>query len=129
MDMEIRFTGGMKISALYNGFEHRTDQPPEYDGEGSAPEPLDLFFVAIGTCSANSVLGFCRSRDIPTDNVRFVLKVEKGDDGKTVRKLHQEIHLPADFPEKYRDVVVRSLRSCSVRKYLNNPPEIETVTI
>ena len=43
MNMEIRFPGGLVVSAELKGFTVRTDQSPAHGGTGSAPEPFDLY--------------------------------------------------------------------------------------
>ena len=35
-----------------------------------------------------------------------------------------EILLPADFPDKYREAVVRAANQCAVKKLMENPPAI-----
>jgi ribosomal protein S12 methylthiotransferase accessory factor len=41
-----------------------------------------------------------------------------------VEKIIITIKLPVDFPEKYKDAVVRAAESCSVKKHLAAPPQI-----
>ncbi|MCK5331318.1 MAG: osmotically inducible protein OsmC, partial [Candidatus Marinimicrobia bacterium] len=62
MDMKITFPGGKKINAEYNGQIIKTDQAVASGGNGSAPEPFDLFLASIGTCAGIYVLGFCQQR-------------------------------------------------------------------
>ncbi len=129
MEMEITFGGGKKVGALYKGFTHATDQPPEDGGEGSAPEPLDLFFVALSTCTAYTMLSFCQSRKIETDGMEVRVKLEMGEDGKKVARVRHELRLPEDFPPKYAKAMVRAAGTCSVKRYLKDPPEVETVVV
>ncbi len=42
-----------------------------------------------------------------------------------VEKIMIDINLPPDFPEKYKAAVVKSAQSCSVKKFLDAPPEIQ----
>jgi len=51
MEMEITFPGGKKVNSTYKGFTVETDQPKDEGGDGSAPEPYDLFLSSIGTCT------------------------------------------------------------------------------
>jgi len=51
MVMEIRFPGGKKVEALFDGFTVNTDQSVADGGAGSAPSPLDLFLTSIVTCT------------------------------------------------------------------------------
>jgi ribosomal protein S12 methylthiotransferase accessory factor len=45
-----------------------------------------------------------------------------------VRKVEIEIQMPPEFPEKYRESLVRSAELCAVKKHLEHPPEFEVYT-
>ena len=64
MQMDIRFPGGKKVDAVYKGFTVKTDQPRGEGGDGSAPEPFDLFLASIGTCAGIYALSFCQARGV-----------------------------------------------------------------
>ena len=68
-EMTVRFDGGKRITADYNGFQIATDQAPDSGGDGSAPEPYDLFLASLATCAGIYVLNFCDRRNIPTDGI------------------------------------------------------------
>lgn len=129
MFMEIRFGGGRKIDVELKGHVHRTDQKPEYGGEGSAPEPVDLFFASIGACTASTLLGFCRSREIPTEGLRVTARMEMDEAGERVARIVHEVRLPDALPEKYEPAILRAAESCSVKRYLKDPPVVETVRV
>jgi putative redox protein len=124
MDMEIVFPGGQKVDTLYKGFTIRTDQPKHAGGEGSAPAPFDLFLASLGTCTGIYVLNFCQERSIPADRIRLVLNTERNRQTRMIRKIKIEIQLPAGFPAKYKEAVVKAAELCTVTKHLFNPPEM-----
>jgi putative redox protein len=128
MDMEIIFTGGQKVDARYKGFTIRTDQPKHAGGEGSAPAPFDLFLASLGTCTGIYVLDFCQERGIPKEGIKLVLKKERERGSRMIRKINIEIRLPAAFPAKYKDAVVRAAELCTVTKHLFDPPEMVVKT-
>ena len=129
MNMEITFAGGRKVDVSFKGFAHKTDQPPDHGGDGSAPEPLDLFFASIGACTASAILGFCRSREIDTDEIRVTASFTTDESGERVEKISHQVHLPETFPAKYVKAIARIAGTCSVKRYLADPPEIETVAV
>jgi ribosomal protein S12 methylthiotransferase accessory factor len=47
---------------------------------------------------------------------------------KAVDEVDLEIQVPEDFPEKYRDSLVRSAELCAVKKHLERPPEFDVYT-
>jgi putative redox protein len=125
MYMEISFSGGKKVEAKYGGFTIETDQPVVDGGSGSAPSPLDLFLASIGTCTGYYVLSFCLKNNIPTENIRITVHFKRNLETHLVENIHIAIHIPKDFPEKYKNAVVKSADVCSVKKHLQNPPMIE----
>ncbi len=127
MDMEIISAGGKKVNALYKGFVIMSDQSEEYGGEGSAPEPFDMFLASIGTCSGINVVVFCQKRGIPTENIKLIIRFERNSDTRMIEKISIEIQLPPEFPEKYKNAVIRAVDLCSVKKHMFTPPEFEII--
>jgi ribosomal protein S12 methylthiotransferase accessory factor len=125
MDMIITFPGGKKVNALYKGFAIKTDQTMNEGGEGSAPEPFSLFLTSIGTCTGIYVLNFCQSRNIPTDDLKMILKKEKNNETHMIDKIKIEIFIPDNFPNKYKDALIKTANLCSVKKHLEKPPAID----
>lgn len=128
MEMKIRFPGNKKVSADFGGFTVMTDQPKEAGGDGTAPAPFDLFLASLGTCAGIFVLSFCRKRDIPTEGLEIVQKAEWDDVKHLVTKVTLEIKLPAGFPEKYRDSLIKTAELCTVKRHLHAPPSFEILT-
>ena len=127
MEFDITFPGGKRVDAQINGWSIATDQAPRSGGEGSAPEPYMLFLASLGTCAGIYVLGFCQSRELPTDGLRITQHLEW--EGHKLSKVRFDIHLPEGFPEKYRDAVVRAAEMCAVKRALEDPPLFETRTL
>lgn len=128
MEMEITFPGGARVDARYNGFTINTDQPPQGGGEGSAPTPFDLFLASIGTCAGIYVLGFCRQRGIPTEDIRLRQSLELNPGTRMIKGVNLDIDLPAAFPEQYAPALIRSAELCAVKKHLEKPPAFNIQT-
>jgi putative redox protein len=126
MDMEIFFPGDKKVHARYKGFLIETDQPEASGGGGSAPAPFDLFLASLGTCAGFYVLTFLEQRGLPVEGAGIVMSHERDPQTKLVSKIALEIKLPAGFPDKYRDAVVRAAETCAVKRQLDTPPAFET---
>ncbi len=119
MDMTIGFPGGDRVDASFNGLTVATSQ------DGTAPAPFELFLASIGTCAGIYVSRFCRQRGLPAEGIRLRQHVTWSPSEHRVTRIELSIELPADFPEAYRDAVVRSAQLCAVKKHLERPPEIE----
>lgn len=124
MEMIIDFPGGARVDAHFGEFVVPTDQPPRGGGEGSAPTPFLTFLSTIGTCAGIYVLGFCRQRGIPTDDIRLVQRMRADPMTGMVVDVQVTIELPESFPAKYADAVVRAAEQCAVKKHFEHPPVI-----
>jgi putative redox protein len=121
-DVKVTFPGGVRVQADYKGFKVLTDQPAYAGGEGSAPSPFDLFLVSLATCAGYFVVAFCRERGIPIADGGVALKVERNPETRMIAKIAINIDLPAGFPEKYRNAVVKAADICTVKSLILNPP-------
>jgi putative redox protein len=126
---DITFSGNKKIDAHFRGFTINSDQPLSDSGDNTAPSPFELFLASIGMCAGFYIVSFCQSRSIPTDNISMTQTVVRDDKTHRVEKVMIDINIPPDFPEKYKDAVIKAAQSCSVKKFLDAPPEIQIVAI
>jgi uncharacterized OsmC-like protein len=124
-DIKVTFPGGKRVDAFYKGFHIETDQPVYQGGEGTAPAPFDLFMASIATCAGIYVLSFCQNRNIPTENLALTMRSERNPDTKKIEQIFIDIHLPAGFPEKYTNAVIKSVNGCAVKVHMQNPPLFE----
>lgn len=118
MDMEIAFPGGKRVDAIYDNFTIKTDQSVRYGGEGSAPEPFDLFLASLGTCAGIYVLSFCQHHDLPAEGIKLIQTAERNPETRMFDSVNIDIRVPADFPQKYRKALVRSAEQCAVKKHI-----------
>lgn len=123
MNLKVKFPGGLAVNAEYGPFEIPTNQ------DGTAPPPFALFLASIGTCAGIYVLSFCKQRGLPTDGLEINQNMETDPFTRLIKKMTLDIHLPAGFPEKYKDAVIRSADQCAVKKHMIDPPEFEINTI
>jgi putative redox protein len=124
MDLEIRFPGGARVDAEFEGFVVHTDQPASGGGEASAPTPFELFLASIGACAGIYVLGFLRQRNLPTQGLRLIQRVHSNRATGMVEDIAIDILVPEGFPEKYLPAMIRSAELCAVKKHLEHPPNI-----
>ena len=129
MEMVIDFPGGARVDAHFGPYTVMTDQPPQGGGEGSAPTPFALFLASLGTCAGIYVLGFCRQRGLPTEGIRINQRMGHDPATGKMNRVDMDIQVPADFPEKYHEALIRAASQCAVKKQLENPPVIEVKTV
>jgi putative redox protein len=128
MEMEVTFPGGARVDASFDGLTVHTDQPPQAGGEGTAPTPFDTFLASIATCAGIYVLGFLRTRGLPTEGVRLVQRPVRDPASGMVSRVEIEILVPAAFPEKFLPALIRSAEQCAVKKHLAQPPAFDITT-
>jgi len=124
MEMTINFPGNKRVTSTYKGFTVETDQPASEGGNGSAPEPYDLFLSSMGTCAGVYIVYFCESRNIPTEGLSMTLRFERNEKSHLMETITMDILLPPGFPEKYRKAVIRAAQMCTVKRNLEQPPQI-----
>ena len=124
MEMIIDFPGGSRVDAHFGSFTVATDQPPI----ASAPSPFEVFLSSIGTCAGIYVLGFCKQRNLPTEGIRIVERINHNRSTGMVETIDLEIQVPESFPEKYRASLIHSAELCAVKKHLEKPPKFDITT-
>ena len=123
--LEVTFPGGKKVDAKIGKFVIKTDQAVWAGGEGSAPEPFQLFLASIATCAGIYALSFCQSRKINTEGMFLTMECEWDKERKRYRKFSINLKLPEGFPPKYKGAVIKSMDLCAVKKHMIEPPEFE----
>lgn len=124
MEIVVDFPGGSRVDAHFGNFTIPTDQPPI----ASAPTPFAVFLSSIGTCAGIYVLGFCKQRGLPADDIHIVQHIHSNPLNGMVDQIDLEIQVPSTFPEKYRESLIRSAELCAVKKHLESPPRFEITT-
>ena len=128
MEMVIDFPKGLRVDAHFGGQTVMTDQPLQAGGGGEAPAPFALFLSSIGTCAGIYVLGFCRQRGLDTDNIRIVQRMRSNPMNGLISDIELEIQVPPDFPEKYKEALIRSANLCAVKRHVETPPQFNVHT-
>ena len=129
MDIEVFFEEGAKVNARMGNHIIKTDQKAHGGGEDSAPAPFDYFLASLATCAGIYVKVFCDKRGIDSSGIRILQKHRNDPESRKLNGIDLEILLPEDFPEKYRDAVIKAADRCAVKRVLKDPPEIHLKTL
>jgi ribosomal protein S12 methylthiotransferase accessory factor len=122
--LTVTLPGGRRVDVETRGHVIHTDQPLDNRGTDTAASPFELFLASIGACAGIFVEGFCAARSIPTAGI-VIVEHPFYDDQGTLRSVELDVELPADFPERYKDAVMRTIEGCSVKRAIAAQPEIE----
>lgn len=123
----VTLPGNRRVDALVGAHRVRTDQPRDNGGEDTAPSPFQLFLASLGTCAGIFVQGFCARRGIPFQDIRIRQKIDVDAQG-ILRSVDLDIELPPDFPERYREALVRTVDQCSVKRAIQGQPTFRVRT-
>ena len=107
----------------------KTDQKVHGGGQDSAPAPFDYFLASLATCAGIYVKVFCDKRGIDSSRIRIMQKHRNNPVSRKLNGIDLEIILPDDFPEKYREAVIKAADRCAVKRMLKDPPEISVQTL
>jgi len=121
--IQVDFSGGKKIDARIGDLIVHTDQKEENGGDGTAPEPFELFLASIATCAGIYALEFCQARKLSTDGMQITTDCDFDEKETTCRKVSISLKVPDHFPEKYKRPITRVMDKCSVKRHILNPPE------
>jgi ribosomal protein S12 methylthiotransferase accessory factor len=125
----VTLPGGRRVDAQLGAHVVRTDQPIENGGEDTAPSPYQLFLAALGTCAGIFVQGFCAKRGLPTEGIRIRERPFQDPETGTLARVELDIEVPPEFPEKYREALIRVVDQCSVKRAIQAQPAFETRTV
>ena len=59
----------------------------------------------------------------------MTLRFQRNEKSHLMENIDIDIHLPSDFPDKYRKAVIRAAEMCTVKRTLANPPVIQVNTV
>ncbi len=123
MDIRVSFSGKKRVDAHLGDRVIHTDQSPEHGGDGSAPEPFQLFLASLASCAGIYVLGFCQVRGIATEGIEIVQRHDFDAETGRLTGVRLDISVPPDFPAKYVAALERVAAKCAVKRVLESPPE------
>jgi len=124
-EVNVTFPGGKKVYANFGEWTVETDQSEKSGGENTAPNPFDLFFASLACCAGVYAQDFCHARKINTEGLAINLATERDEERKLFTPICIEVTLPQDFPEKYRNAILKSINSCPVKRHVLGQPEFD----
>ena len=114
--------GGMRFAAGVRGHRIVVDQPLKAGGEDSAPSPIELLGVSLGSCVAFYVQQFCNSRSLPYQGMSVEVTTQAVP-GRIERFLVRVV-MPEPLPPREAQLLERVARSCPAHATLAHGAEI-----
>jgi uncharacterized OsmC-like protein len=114
---------GLRFAAQVRSHRVIVDQPPP-SGEDSAPMPIEMLGVSLGTCVALYVQLFLQARGVPATDMRVEVATEGASHPNRIGLFSVRIVLPAGVPDEYREMLERVAQSCPAHATLAHGAEV-----
>jgi putative redox protein len=118
MPIAVTHDGGLRFAAQVRSHRVLTDQSAHAGGEDSAPSPIELVSVALGSCVALYVYQFCQSRGLPHDGMRIEVMPHHATSPNRIESLSVTVRLPVPLPPHAMEMLERVVRSCPAHNTL-----------
>lgn len=110
--------GGLRFVAQVRSHCVIVDQPVHVGGADSAPMPIEMMGVSLGTCIALYVHQFCLLRGIPTEGMRVEVDQVSARNPSRVSEFVVRVILPQSLPPAYSEMLERVVHSCPAHNTL-----------
>ena len=97
-----------------------SDVSVELGGEGSAPEPHDLFDAALGACKALTLALYAKQRGLPLEGLDVKLNRDDSQERQGIYRLDVELTLHGALDDAQRQQLLRVADKCPIHKLMTS---------
>lgn len=123
MHVEVGFPDSTRIQTRTRGLMIETGLPPDRGGDPEAPGPFDILLCSLAACTGFHVLTFLQERGLSLADAGLSVDAERSPDSHLLETVSIDIRVPGDFPEKYKEAIIRSAGQCLIKAQLGRQPE------
>lgn len=122
--------GGVRFAAQVRSHVVHVDQPVRAGGADTAPMPLELLGVSLGTCIAYYVQQFLLARNLPSEGMRVEVEQHGAKNPYRVGEFAVRVELASPLSPAYREAMDRVVKSCPAHHTLElpTPVRVEIIT-
>jgi putative redox protein len=95
-----------------------SDLSVEEGGEGSGPNPHDLYDAALGACKALTVLWYAKRKNIPVEGIEVSVERDASQERAGIYRLSAALTLTGDLSAAQREELLRAAQKCPVHKLM-----------
>lgn len=116
-----QWTGGMRAVVSAGGFELVVDEPAEFGGSDTGPQPTDMFLASAASCFTLALVHAARKRDLDLGELRVVATGTYT--GLAFSRI--ELSVVADAPaDVLEELLPAAERVCYVTNTLRDRPQL-----
>jgi putative redox protein len=95
-----------------------SDLSVEEGGDGSGPNPHDLYDAALGACTALTVLWYAKRRKIPVEGIDVSVERDASQERAGIYRLSAALKLTGDLTAAQREELLGAARKCPIHKLM-----------
>ena len=95
-----------------------SDLSVEEGGDGSGPNPHDLYDAALGACKALTVLWYAKRKNIPVEGIEVSVERDASQERAGIYRLSAALTLTGDLSAAQREELLRAAQKCPVHKLM-----------
>jgi putative redox protein len=95
-----------------------SDLSVEEGGDGSGPNPHDLYDAALGACTALTVLWYAKRRKIPVEGIDVSVERDASQERAGIYRLSAALQLTGNLTAAQREELLGAARKCPIHKLM-----------
>lgn len=131
--------GSVTVKSTKNGYKQEIksekhsfacDIPVDLGGTDTAPDPHELLFGSLGSCTAITVQMYAKKKNIPLEGVLVKLWEEKiadpENESRTMPKINRELTVEGNLTNEQIEDLKAAANKCPIHKLISGKNVIET---
>jgi putative redox protein len=95
-----------------------SDLSVEEGGEGSGPNPHDLYDAALGACTALTVLWYAKHKKTPLEGIEVSVERDSSRERAGIYRLSAALALTGNLSAGQREELLRAAQKCPIHKLM-----------
>jgi putative redox protein len=89
-------------------------------GEGSGPNPHDLFDAALGACEAMTVLSYAKRKGFPVEDIQVFVERDNSEEKTGTYRLETRLKLGGNLSDAQRQELLSVASRCPIHKLMTS---------
>jgi uncharacterized OsmC-like protein len=125
MSLKVRYIDGKKFEVECRSHRIIVDQEKSEDGADEGMNPIELFNASLASCVSYYALMFLKRHLKNLKGFEIQCSWEYSEDPHRIGEIYLIIYIPQKISENLREGLIRTVKHCTVKNSLDNPPKIQ----